>query len=394
MKKIFRSKSSANCSPAGSHAGSPKGCGSPKGRYESSNFWDKWYANQSENAVEWSGQIIDSVWETMKAFLDELPRPPEGEKLRICDLGCGSSNLTLLLRDYGADVIGVDFSNEVINANRLRHPDIQWECWDALKLTDKFELGYFDCVMGKTLIDCFMTRPDSVVSMRTLFEQAHAVLKDQGRMILLDKMSAEHMVGRGTSQSVKVDLYKTMTLRNLNKIPKTDDGEAGATGEPASKQMELQVSPGIHNHFVMRPAAAGSGSVIVWTTDEEANSAGIETGDLIIGFNRHGGKGMQAGNSQEIVTAIRSFEKGQLTLLLERAAASTAQRKTASVANRLISRRATSQSDYLRRLQKARLERHKKGSILNGCLPMLEKLKVKPDSRISDHVCAARGLFQ
>ena len=22
-------------------------------------------------------------------------------------------------------------SSEVINANRLRHPDIQWECWDA-----------------------------------------------------------------------------------------------------------------------------------------------------------------------------------------------------------------------------------------------------------------------
>ena len=72
----------------------------------------------------------------------------------------------------------------MINANRMRHPDIQWECWDALvlldklleppmgrqcrqhrmadgqalQLADRFDAGYFDAIVGKTLIDCFLTR--------------------------------------------------------------------------------------------------------------------------------------------------------------------------------------------------------------------------------------------
>eukprot|EP00931_Biecheleriopsis_adriatica_P116587 TRINITY_DN92210_c0_g1_i1.p1 TRINITY_DN92210_c0_g1~~TRINITY_DN92210_c0_g1_i1.p1 ORF type:complete len:393 (-),score=92.11 TRINITY_DN92210_c0_g1_i1:106-1263(-) len=371
-----------------SPASTTGGAASPR-RYESSSFWDRWYSQQKDGAaLEWSGHINDEVFKKIVSVLDEIPQGPNRERLRVCELGCGCSNLAPKLKEYGVDVVGVDFSQEVINANQQRLPEIEWECWDALKMTEKFESGYFDCIIGKTLIDCFLARSDAAGSIRKLFQQSREVLTEQGRMILLDKASADTIIGRGKTEQIMVEAFKSMTLRTLNAIPRPS--EDTSEGDAKQRQMEVSIPPQLYKHFVVRPAAAGSGLLVVWSTDEVATSNGIETGDLIVGFNRHDGKGMQIGSSVETARAIRTGTK--MKLLLERPAAGTTQRKTANLKTRLLSRQSTSQSDHLRRLMNARLARQAESSgIARGT--SLPKLKVKPDFHISEHLCAAEGYF-
>lgn len=240
--------------------------------------------------------------------------------------------------------------------------------------------------MGKTLIDCFMTRTDAAGSIRQLMQQCHAVLKDHGCVMLLDKACAESIIGRGKTRQITVDMHKTLTFRVLHVQPRW----AAASSEriPCQRQWELEIEPTLQKHFVVRPAAAGSGSLQVWSSDNVANVAGIETGDLVVGYRKSGFKDIRVGSAMETARAIRSSNK-KLTLLLERPAAGAARRKTASLKTRLMSRQSTSQSSHLRRLQQARMLR---AGETNSDLS-LPQLKVKPDSFISDYTCAAEGYF-
>ncbi|CAE7535444.1 unnamed protein product [Symbiodinium pilosum] len=250
-----------------------------------------------------------------------------------------------MLRDAGVAVVGVDFSQEVINANRLRHPDIQWECWDALQLADKFDAGHFDAIVGKTLIDCFLTRTDAAGSIRRMLQQCHTVLKDTGCMMLLDKASSDTIIGRGRTRQLTVDSHKMLTFRILHPQPRQTYSASMPTEDSASnlqRQWELEIEPTLHKHFVVRPAAAGCGSLVVWSTDHVATGAGIETGDLILGYRRSGSKNMTVGNATETAKAIRTSLRN-IFLLMERPASGAARRKTASLKTRLMSRQSTSQ---------------------------------------------------
>eukprot|EP00913_Durusdinium_trenchii_P022774 g21380.t1 len=246
------------------------------------------------------------------------------EPLKVCELGCGCSHLAPMLRDFGVKVTGVDFSQEVINANRLRHPEIQWECVDALNLARHFEPNYFDAI---------------------LMQQCHTVLKDHGCVMLLDKACAESIIGRGKARQITVEMHKTMTFRILHVIPRWRPHTQDSA--PCQRQWELEIEPSLQKHFVVRPAAAGSGSLQVWSTDNVANMAGVETGDIVLGYRKSGCKTMSVGSATETARAIRTSNK-KLTLLMERPAAGASRRKTVSLKTRLMSRQSTSQSDSWR----------------------------------------------
>lgn len=375
---------SRNSSKGSTTTGSSSSGETPRRRYETQTFWDEWYRKQGDAAVEWSGPVNDLVFNAITGVLASLPQTEE--PLKVCELGCGCSHLAPMLRDFGVKVTGVDFSQEVINANRLRHPEIQWECVDALNLARHFEPNYFDAIVGKTLIDCFMTRTDAAGSIRQLMQQCHTVLKDHGCVMLLDKACAESIIGRGKARQITVEMHKTMTFRILHVIPRWRPHTQDSA--PCQRQWELEIEPSLQKHFVVRPAAAGSGSLQVWSTDNVANMAGVETGDIVLGYRKSGCKTMSVGSATETARAIRTSNK-KLTLLMERPAAGASRRKTVSLKTRLMSRQSTSQSDHLRRLQKARMLR---AGDTNSDLS-LPQLKVKADSFISDYTCAAEGYF-
>ncbi|HML17183.1 MAG TPA: methyltransferase domain-containing protein [Bryobacteraceae bacterium] len=68
------------------------------------------------------------VWRYGEALIDLL-EPCAGE--RIVDLGCGSGQLTALIAERGAGVIGIDSSSEMIAAARANFPAIEFRVADA-----------------------------------------------------------------------------------------------------------------------------------------------------------------------------------------------------------------------------------------------------------------------
>jgi trans-aconitate methyltransferase len=93
------------------------------------------------------------VWKYGQGVI-ELLAPQSGE--RILDLGCGTAHLTSLIAAAGAEVIGLDKSQPMIEEARRLYPDLRFEIADA---TD-FHLDQpFDAVFSNAAIHWMKDQP-------------------------------------------------------------------------------------------------------------------------------------------------------------------------------------------------------------------------------------------
>ncbi|EGW39307.1 class I SAM-dependent methyltransferase [Desulfosporosinus sp. OT] len=76
-------------------------------------------------AEEWYKE--DILKPTIRDFVSLLPERP-----RILDLGCGPGHESMRLASVGANVLGIDFSEECINIARKRCPQCQFDVLDCL----------------------------------------------------------------------------------------------------------------------------------------------------------------------------------------------------------------------------------------------------------------------
>lgn len=86
---------------------------------------------------EWNSDSYDGdhsfVYEYGEGVVDLLgPEPDE----RILDLGCGTGHLTRRIADSGAEVIGLDSSESMLESARREHPDLTFRHGDARSFTD------------------------------------------------------------------------------------------------------------------------------------------------------------------------------------------------------------------------------------------------------------------
>ncbi len=86
------------------------------------------------------------VYEKAKGLVDLLaPKPGE----RILDLGCGTGALTAEIAGRGAQILGVDQSEEMISQARKKFPALKFEVSDARKLRFNAE---FDAVFSNAVL--------------------------------------------------------------------------------------------------------------------------------------------------------------------------------------------------------------------------------------------------
>ena len=89
---------------------------------------------------QWNAAEYDAkhkfVYEKAKGLV-ELLAPKTGE--RILDLGCGTGALTAEIAARGAEVLGVDRSEEMIAQARKKFPSLRFEVMDARQLRTKME---------------------------------------------------------------------------------------------------------------------------------------------------------------------------------------------------------------------------------------------------------------
>jgi len=109
----------------------------------------------------WNAKLYDDkhsfVWRLAAGVL-ELLDPKPGE--RILDLGCGTGHLTGKIAEDGAEVVGVDRSEEMIGQAREAYPALRFEVMDACELALD---GNFDAVFSNATLH-WIHEPERVIA--------------------------------------------------------------------------------------------------------------------------------------------------------------------------------------------------------------------------------------
>lgn len=111
-------------------------------------------------AREWDASRYDAahsfVWERGRGVV-ELLAPARGE--RILDLGCGTGHLTAQIAGSGAEVVGIDSSEDMVRVASENYPHIRFEVADARSLPFEDE---FDAVFSNAVLH-WVRPPEAVV---------------------------------------------------------------------------------------------------------------------------------------------------------------------------------------------------------------------------------------
>lgn len=119
----------------------------------------------------------------LKANGVKISKKEGAEAPLICELGCGTGNVTRRLRDLGYDMIGIDISDEMLQIAREKEKEgddsILYLCQDMCE----FEL-YGTVAAVVSLCDCmnYITEPEDL---RTVFELVNNYL-DPGGVFIFD----------------------------------------------------------------------------------------------------------------------------------------------------------------------------------------------------------------
>jgi demethylmenaquinone methyltransferase/2-methoxy-6-polyprenyl-1,4-benzoquinol methylase len=93
--------------------------------------------------------VYDAMNHVMTAGLDRRWRRITVEQVvrpgdRVLDACCGTGDLALAARAHGADVVGLDFSERMLERARAKSADVEWVRGDVLALS--FDDASFDAV--------------------------------------------------------------------------------------------------------------------------------------------------------------------------------------------------------------------------------------------------------
>ncbi len=148
----------------------------------------------SSKPDSWNSELYQSshsfVWQYGRDLLVLLNAKP-GE--RILDVGCGTGQLTAEITQFGAEVVGIDSSAEMIAAARKNFPQVKFEVADVTALTYADE---FDVVVSNATLHWVRDQPSAIASIAR-------ALKRGGRLIF-------EMGGRGNLRHLLDAVYQAL----------------------------------------------------------------------------------------------------------------------------------------------------------------------------------------
>lgn len=112
-------------------------------------------------------------------FVESIKKISSEEK--ILDIGCATGNLTELLGEKTRNIVGIDLDKELLKEAKEKHPNLNFENMNMLKINEKFEENSFDRVVsfGNTLVHL-----DSREEVEEFFQKVHKTLKFNGFFIV------------------------------------------------------------------------------------------------------------------------------------------------------------------------------------------------------------------
>ena len=112
-------------------------------------------------------------------FVESIKKISNEEK--ILDIGCATGNLTELLGEKTRNIVGIDLDKELLKEAKEKHPNLNFENMNMLKINEKFEENSFDRVVsfGNTLVHL-----DSREEVEEFFQKVYKTLKFNGFFIV------------------------------------------------------------------------------------------------------------------------------------------------------------------------------------------------------------------
>jgi len=148
----------------------------------------------SSKPDSWNSDLYQSshsfVWQYGRDLLVLLNAKP-GE--RILDVGCGTGQLTADIAQFGAEVVGIDFSPEMIQTARSNFPQLVFEVADAAAMPYSNE---FDVVISNAALHWVRDQRGAVASIAR-------ALKPGGRLVM-------EMGGRGNLRHLLEAVYQAL----------------------------------------------------------------------------------------------------------------------------------------------------------------------------------------
>ena len=112
-------------------------------------------------------------------FVESIKKINSKEKM--LDIGCATGNLTELLGEKTRNIVGIDLDKELLKEAKEKHPNLNFENMNMLKINEKFEENSFDRVVsfGNTLVHL-----DSREEVEEFFQKVYKTLKFNGLFIV------------------------------------------------------------------------------------------------------------------------------------------------------------------------------------------------------------------
>lgn len=150
--------------------------------------------NISWNTEEYKQKFgfVPHCGEDAAALLEVLPG------MKILDLGCGNGALTKKLNDMGADAVGIDASDAMLEAARRDYPEIRFYKKDAADFTMEER---FDAVFSNSVFHW-------IDNQKGLLKSVSGVLRTGGRLVC-------EFGGRGCCENIHAALEKAFERRDL-----------------------------------------------------------------------------------------------------------------------------------------------------------------------------------
>lgn len=133
-------------------------------------------------------------------FVESIKKISSEEK--ILDIGCATGNLTELLGEKTGNIVGIDLDKELLKEAKYKHPNLNFENMNMLKINEKFEENSFDRVVsfGNTLVHL-----DSREEVEEFFQKVYKTLKFNGFFI------------------VQIINYNRIIEKNIKNLPTIDN---------------------------------------------------------------------------------------------------------------------------------------------------------------------------